>query len=98
LFTTRSRRPKLCTAAETSARGAIGASSSALTRAALFARAAFSSASSFAGVAFRVAVVQQHVRACGVQPARDRRADAPRTAGDQRRASGERLIHECLEF
>ena len=35
----------------TSARGAIGASSSAFTRAALFARAAFSSASSFAASA-----------------------------------------------
>ena len=47
LFTRMSSAPKRSSAADTSARGAIGASSSALTRAALFARAAFSSASSF---------------------------------------------------
>jgi len=51
LFTSRSSRPKLWSAAATSARGAIGASSSALTFAALRARAPFSSASSRAASA-----------------------------------------------
>jgi len=35
------------------------------------------------GVGVRVAVVDQHVGARGVQPARDRRADAARAAGDE---------------
>jgi hypothetical protein len=98
LFTSEVEPAEALHAAETSARGAIGASSSAFTRAALFARAAFSSASSVAASLLRVAVVQEHVRARGVQPPRDRRADAPRAAGDEGRLAGERLVHECLEF
>jgi hypothetical protein len=33
-----------------------------------------------------------------MQAARDRRADAPRAAGDQRALSLQRAIHERLEF
>jgi hypothetical protein len=51
LFTSRSSRPKLSSAALTSARGAIGASSSAFTLLALFGRMPFSSASSLSASA-----------------------------------------------
>jgi len=51
LFTRMSSRPNASSAAPTSARGAIGARSSAFTFAALFARAALSSATSLAASA-----------------------------------------------
>ena len=86
LFTRRSSRPKASSAATTSARGATGASSSAFTFAALFARVALSSDARRAASASE-SRQDEHARAGGVQAPRDRRADAARAAGDEHRPS-----------
>jgi len=40
--------------------------------------------------------VDQDVRARGMQAARDRRADAARAAGDQRRLSAQRFVLQLI--
>ena len=79
--------PKRSSAACTSARGAIGASSSAFTFAALLRARRVELRLELRRVGFGAAVVQHHVRAGGVQAARDRGADAARGAGHQCRLS-----------
>ena len=82
LFTSRSSAPNASSAADTSARGAIGASSSALT-VALFGARRVQLRLQLRRRRLGAAVVQHDVRARGMQPARDRRADAARAAGHQ---------------
>jgi hypothetical protein len=48
-------------------------------------------------VGLGIAVMEEHVCAGGVQPARDRRADAPRAARHERRLALEGVLHEAWD-